>query len=89
MMVRTVSQRNNGIVPVMSPQTTEIPSQGDGLQGSKLHYADVANKHWLNTKKLGNVKTKVIKQDLWDYLEKDDFDYGSLLLLENLQVLER
>jgi intron-binding protein aquarius len=73
----SVSQRNN----------TEQPSQG-GLESSN-HYADIANKHWLNTKKLGNVKANVVKQEIWDHLEKDDFDYGSLLLLENLQILER
>jgi intron-binding protein aquarius len=90
---RPVSQRN-GIVPVMAPQASELPSQLntrptiDDLQGDN-HYADVANKYWLKTSKIGNVKANVLKEDIWDRLEKDDFAYGSLLILENLQILER
>jgi intron-binding protein aquarius len=90
---RPVSQRN-GIVPVMAPQACELPSQLntrptiDDLQGDN-HYADVANKYWLKTSKIGNVKANVLKEDIWDRLEKDGFAYGSLLILENLQILER
>jgi hypothetical protein len=53
------------------------------------YYQDIANKYWLNTAKVGNVKPKVLKQDIWDHLEKDDFAYSSLFVLENLQILER
>lgn len=69
----------NGTVPVMAPQ---IDLHVDG------YYADLAQKHWLKSTKLGNVKPSVIK-DLWAHLEKDDFAYASLLALENLQTLEK
>ena len=78
----------NGVVPVMAPHAGEIPSQLNALDTNN-YYADIAQKHWLKTAKLGNVKPNVIKQDLWDKLEQDDFAYGSLLVLENSQILER
>jgi intron-binding protein aquarius len=88
-----VSQRN-GIVPVMAPQISDLPSQPNSRpaindSNSNNHYVDVAQKHWLKSSKLGNVKPNVIKQDIWDHLEEDGFAHGSLLVLENLQILER
>jgi intron-binding protein aquarius len=53
------------------------------------HYQDIANKYWLNASKLVKVKPKVLKQEIWDPLEKEDFAYSSLFALENLQILER
>ena len=35
------------------------------------------------------VKTDILKGEIWDPLEKEGFDYKSLLLLENLQLLEK
>jgi intron-binding protein aquarius len=55
-------------------------------------FAVLANKHWLKTtKKATKVKVKpdVLKKEIWDVLEKEDFAYKSLLVLENLQILER
>jgi hypothetical protein len=69
----------NGTVPVMAPQND---SHVDS------YYVDIAQKHWLKSTKLGNVKPNVIK-DIWSHLEKDDFAYASVLALENLQILER
>ncbi|KAF2000105.1 hypothetical protein P154DRAFT_492683 [Amniculicola lignicola CBS 123094] len=52
-------------------------------------FAQVAKKHWLNATKTPKVRPEVVKQELWDELEKVEFAYPSLLVLENLQLLER
>ncbi|KAF2843143.1 intron-binding protein aquarius [Patellaria atrata CBS 101060] len=88
---RTRSTSNNTV-----PITT---SQGDfsNLQArptvadltGENHYAETARKHWLKSTKLSKAKLNVVKEELWEPLEKEDFAYGSLLILENLQLLER
>lgn len=55
-------------------------------------FAQLAKKHWLKTsKKPAKVKVKqdILKNEIWDVLEKEGFAFGSLLVLENLQILER
>jgi hypothetical protein len=52
------------------------------------HFAQVARKNWL-TAKAPKVRPEVVKKELWDELEEIDFAYSSLLVLENLQLLER
>lgn len=61
------------------------------LQGDSP-FAQLAKKHWLkNSKKSTKVKVKqdVLKNEIWDVLEQEDFSFKSLLVLENLQILER
>ena len=60
------------------------------LQGASP-FAQVANKHWLKSKKSSKVTVKPdeLKKEIWDVLEKENFAYRSLLVLENLQILER
>ncbi|CAO2647974.1 Nn.00g088960.m01.CDS01 [Neocucurbitaria sp. VM-36] len=53
------------------------------------HFAQIARKNWLTTKKTPRVRPEVVKKELWDELEASDFTYSSLLILENLQLLER
>lgn len=53
------------------------------------HFAQVARKSWLTAKKVPKVRAEVVKKELWDELEAVDFAYPSLLVLENLQLLER
>ncbi|KAH5569821.1 pre-mRNA-splicing factor [Parastagonospora nodorum] len=53
------------------------------------HFAQVARKNWLTAKKTPKVRPEVVKKELWDELEDGDFAYSSLLILENLQLLER
>ncbi|KAH8732535.1 P-loop containing nucleoside triphosphate hydrolase protein [Phaeosphaeriaceae sp. PMI808] len=53
------------------------------------HFAQVARKNWLTAKKTPKVRPEVVKKELWDELENVDFAYSSLLVLENLQLLER
>jgi intron-binding protein aquarius len=83
--------RNGSIVPVTtSPGDFSAlhtrPTVSD-LHGEN-HYAQVARKNWLNTKKAPKVRQNVLKEELWDPLEKEDFAFGSLLILENLQLVE-
>jgi intron-binding protein aquarius len=53
------------------------------------HFAQLARKNWLNPSKPPKINQKIVKEELWDVLEKSDFAFGSLLVLENLQLLER
>ena len=66
----------------------ERPTVAD-LEGESS-FAKLARKVWLN-KKTAKVKVKpdVLKIEIWDVLEKEDFSFKSLLVLENLQILER
>lgn len=84
----------NGAVPVMASHNNESPSQINSRPTiddsyNNNHYIEVAQKHWLKSSKLGNVKANVIKEEIWDHLESDNFAHGSLLILENSQILER
>ncbi|KAF3769991.1 P-loop containing nucleoside triphosphate hydrolase protein [Cryphonectria parasitica EP155] len=54
-------------------------------------FAQLAKQHWLKTTKRATkvkVKNDVLKQDIWDPLERDKFPISSLLSLESLQILE-
>jgi intron-binding protein aquarius len=59
---------------------------------SENPFAQLAQKHWLKTSKKSvkvKVKPDVLKNEIWDVLEKEDFAFKSLLVLENLQILEK
>jgi intron-binding protein aquarius len=53
------------------------------------HFAQVARKNWLSGSKAPKVRPNVVKEEIWDELERQDFSFPSLLVLENLQLLER
>ncbi|CAJ2507072.1 Uu.00g082580.m01.CDS01 [Anthostomella pinea] len=60
------------------------------LEGD-TEFAQLAKQHWLKTTKRATkvkVKNDVLKSEIWDALEKDGFQYKSLLVLEGLQTLE-
>lgn len=52
-------------------------------------WTPIAEKHWLKPTHVRKVNPELIKNDIWDYLVLDGFDFRSLLALENLQILER
>ncbi|KAG2417127.1 hypothetical protein HFD88_008345 [Aspergillus terreus] len=52
-------------------------------------WVQLAKTHWLKTSKVRKVKQDVIKKDLWDALEAENFSFRSLLTLENLNILEK
>lgn len=58
------------------------------LEGDN-EWTQLARKHWLGSAKSKRVKNDVVKIGIWDNLEKEGFQYRSLLILESLQLLER
>lgn len=80
-MTPVITRRSSGGADFASPSIAELHDDNP--------YAQVAREHWLQpSAKAVKVKPDVIKSQIWDSLEKEDFRYGSLLLLESLQVLE-
>ncbi len=55
-------------------------------------FATLARQHWLKSSRRTakvSVKNDVLKREIWDPLEKENFPLKSLLVLEGLQTLER
>ena len=75
-----------------APDVDIKPAEDGRLNGADSngvdHWTQVANKHWLKRSKRKKVKNDVIKSEIWDVLEKENFHSRSLLALENLQILE-
>lgn len=69
------------------PKCDERPAAPD--LGAEIPFAQLAQKHWLKSKKSAKVKPDVLKNEIWDVLEREDFAFKYLLALENLQILER
>ena len=71
------------------PAESARPSLAD-LQEDN-HYTQFARKTWLgqSTPASTRVKPDVLKKEIWDVLESESFPPRSLLILENLQALER
>ncbi|KAI4148346.1 MAG: hypothetical protein LQ341_001615 [Variospora aurantia] len=68
------------------PQIDGRPD-ADDLEGENK-WTQLAQKHWRNLVKSRKVKNEVIKNDIWDSLENEGFPFRTLLILENLQLLE-
>lgn len=49
----------------------------------------LAKKHWSESVELKKVKSGVIKKDIWDKLENENFESRSLVTLENLHLFEK
>ena len=65
---------------------TVIPMEVD----SPVSWRELADKTWLKpSTRVRKVRAEVVKQDLWDVLEKEEFDFRSLVELDNLQLLEK
>ncbi|KAL9593532.1 MAG: hypothetical protein Q9219_007511 [cf. Caloplaca sp. 3 TL-2023] len=60
----------------------------DDLEGENV-WTQLARKHWGNAVKSRKPRNDVIKKEIWDVLENEGFQFRSLLILENLQLLER
>lgn len=58
------------------------------LEGEN-EWTQLAGKHWGSSVKSKKVKDEVVKSEIWDVLENEGFPFRSLLVLENLQLLER
>ncbi|KAI4120777.1 MAG: hypothetical protein LQ338_006774 [Usnochroma carphineum] len=57
------------------------------LEGDN-EWTQLARKHWSSPVKSRRVKNEVVKNEIWDVLENGGFPFRSLLILENLQLLE-
>jgi len=73
------------------PKTEELkgPLSGANELGEEYRWTQLAEKHWLKPVKSKKVKPEVVKKEIWDILEQQDFQFQSLLVLENLQLLEK
>ena len=83
------SAQNGAAAPDASDSQSLLarPTVAD-LHGENA-FAQVARTNWLGAAKAPKVRPEVLKKEIWDELEKVDFAYSSLLVLENLQLLER
>ncbi|CAO1598515.1 hypothetical protein XANCAGTX0491_002278 [Xanthoria calcicola] len=52
-------------------------------------WTQLARKHWIKPTKIRKVKSDVIQQEIWNVLEREGFEFRSLLVLEGLQLLEK
>lgn len=90
--IKPNSASNGSVVPITSQEGEfsalhSRPTVAD-LHGEN-HFAQLARKHWLNPSKPAKLRLNVVKEEIWDELENTEFAFGSLLVLENLQLLER
>lgn len=85
-MARQHDSRDPGASANARPTLTELGGDSDN------HFAQFARNTWLEQKKSTStvkVKPDKLKRELWDVLEGEDFSPHSLLILDNLQCLER
>ena len=75
-------------MPQLSRPEAGIFPTGEELENDN-RWTQLAQKHWAKPLKSGKVKTEVIKNEIWDVLEAEDFLFRSLLLLESSQLLEK
>lgn len=68
---------------------TDGHQPGVGDFESDNHWVQLAKKHWPRATKSKKIKSEVIKKEIWDVLEQEAFHFRSLLMLENLQLLEK
>ncbi len=84
---------NLNIHRAMAPRSKTKVEGNVGEMQSEEAFAQLAQKHWLKTSKKASAKVKVkpdvLKKEVWDVLEKENFPFRLLLALENLQLLER
>lgn len=82
--------RPNNAGPSGRPTVADLEGESE--------FATLARQHWLKTPKQATkakskakvkVKNNVLKREIWDTLEKENFPLKSLLVLEGLQTLER
>ena len=62
---------------------------GNGHLEDPDHWASLAQQHWSKPAKAGNIKSSVIKEEIWDVLEEEGFTFRSLYQLESLQLMEK
>ncbi|KAK2739281.1 hypothetical protein FQN57_006616 [Myotisia sp. PD_48] len=53
------------------------------------HWVSLAQTHWLKSTKARKARPEVLKNEIWDRLQAEGFPLHSLLILENLHILEK
>ncbi|KAL3436340.1 P-loop containing nucleoside triphosphate hydrolase protein [Aspergillus tetrazonus] len=71
----------------MAPGLDSRPTVEDFRDDSP--WVRLAKTHWLDAANVRKVKHDLIKKDIWDPLEAESFSFRSLLILENLNILEK
>ncbi|KAL4746227.1 hypothetical protein BDW72DRAFT_185265 [Aspergillus terricola var. indicus] len=71
----------------MAPGLDSRPTVEDFRDDSP--WVRLARTHWLDAANVRKVKHDVIKKDIWGPLEAESFSFRSLLILENLSILEK
>ena len=61
---------------------------GDNLEDFN-RWAQLAHDNWSKSSKSTRVKPEVIKHEIWDVLEREDFSFRSMIQLESQQLLEK
>ena len=56
---------------------------------NETYFTRIAQRLWLKSKKASRVKPEVLKNEIWDVLERESFEFRFLLAFDNLQILER
>ena len=75
-------------MPELSSAEADNFAAGEELEDEN-RWTQLAQKHWLKPARSGKVKPEVIKNEIWNVLEAEDFSLRSLLQLENSQLLEK
>ena len=70
-----------------TPEAGNFPA-GEELEDEN-RWTQLAQKHWLKPLISGKAKPELIKNEIWDVLEVEDFPLRSLLPLESSQLLEK
>lgn len=73
------------------PETADDRPTPAEVEEEEHAFVQLARKTWLKPGKKASkpkVKADVLKQGIWEVLERDGFSYKALRLLESLQVLE-
>ena len=75
-------------MPEFSRPEAGLFSAGEEIEDDN-RWTQLAQKHWSRPSKSGKVKSEIIRNEIWDVLEAEDFLFRSLLQLENSQLLEK
>jgi intron-binding protein aquarius len=81
MMGMNMASRNPSAQDISRPTVYDLQESNPWVQ--------VAKSLWLKDSAMRRVKHDLIKKEIWDRLESESFTLKSLLILENLQILER
>ena len=57
--------------------------------GDEGHWTLLARQHWSKSVEPRKIRQEVIKKDIWERLQSENFEIRSLVVLENLQLLEK